>query len=146
MLRVADRRRLRRLACAPRPMERDFQDDLAANVAGRAHLLSPAGFRQRQYCVDEYLALAGIDELRDLGKRRRTGRVRVKDGADAVPCRLIRCRWAEQRNENAALAQRFPRTFLDLAAKCVKDNIDIGSDVLEASRFVVNGLIDPKLP
>jgi hypothetical protein len=51
----------------------DFQDDLAANVAGRAHLLSPAGFRQRQYCVDEHLALAGIDKLRDLGKRCRAG-------------------------------------------------------------------------
>ena len=73
-------------------------------MAGRAHLLSPAGFRQRQHCVDEYLALAGIDELRDLGKRRRTGRVRVKDGPDAVPFRLIPCRKAK---EDAADAARF---------------------------------------
>jgi hypothetical protein len=70
----------------------------------------------------------------------------VEDGADAVPGRLIRCRRADQRNENAARAQRFPRTFLDLAAKCVQDNIDVGSDVLEASLFVVNGLIDAELP
>ena len=69
----------------------------------------------------------------------------MEDGADAVPGRLIRCRRADQRNENTALAQRFPRALLDLAAKRVKDNIDIGSDVLEAILFVVNGLIDAEL-
>src|SRR5258708_241952 len=91
----------------------DFQDDLTADMAGRAHLLSRARFRERQHGVDEYLALAGIDELRDLSQGRRTGCVVVHGGAHSMAGCLIR-RWRrDQRDEDPALAQHFPRTLLD---------------------------------
>src|SRR5258708_27877067 len=69
----------------------DLQHNFAADMAGRAHLLSPARFRERQHGVDEYLALAGIDELPDLNHSRRTGRVVVHGGAHSMAgCLILR--------------------------------------------------------
>ena len=49
------------------------------------------------------------------------------------------CRWRrDQRDEDPALAQHFPRTLLDLAAHGVQHNVYVRSDVLEASLFVVD--------
>src|SRR5690349_8069220 len=93
----------------------DLQDDFAADVAGRAHLLSPARFRERQHRIDEHLALAGVDKLRDLSQGRRTGCVVMHGGAHSIAGCLIRRRRRDERDENPALAQHFPGTLLDLA-------------------------------